>query len=251
MKTFSGVLALTAALWLFAPHGVRPGEEAVSPRSITVTGEAEVRVVPDEVLLTLGVQTWDRDLEQAKAQNDRILRQVLTLAEAHEIERRHVQTDHMSVEPRYEDSYEARDFVGFFVRKTIVVRLQDLDKFEDFYTEVLESGVNYVHGVAFRTNALRAHRDQARALAIKAAREKAEALAGTLDQGIGEPLEIQEEHTGWWSWYGAGWWGPHGGGTWQNVVQNAGGEASLGEGAIAPGQISVTARISATFALDG
>ncbi|MEJ2211004.1 MAG: SIMPL domain-containing protein [Anaerolineae bacterium] len=38
-----------------------------APRTVTVTGEAEVRVVPDEVILTLGVETWDKDLGRAIA----------------------------------------------------------------------------------------------------------------------------------------------------------------------------------------
>ena len=42
-------------------------------RTITVTGDAEVRVVPDEVMLTLGVQTWDKNLDKAKRQNDEIV----------------------------------------------------------------------------------------------------------------------------------------------------------------------------------
>ena len=46
-------------------------EEKPEPRLITVTGDAEVRVVPDEVMLTLGVETWNKELNAAKQENDR------------------------------------------------------------------------------------------------------------------------------------------------------------------------------------
>ena len=86
--------------------------------------------------------------------------------------------------------------------------------------------------------------------AIQAAREKATALAGELDQGLGEPVTITEEQNLSRSWYGYGW-----GSSWsdsmsQNVVVETGGSA-LAEGAtVAPGQITVNARVSVTFALE-
>ena len=114
---------------------------------------------------------------------------------------------------------------------------------------MLQAGATYIHGVDFRTTELRKYRDQARALAIKAAREKAEALARELGQQVGAPLHINEEQSGWYSWYGSWWGGRYGNVATQNVVQNAGGQAWGGEGTIAPGQISVTARVAVEFEL--
>jgi hypothetical protein len=213
-----------------------------------VTGDAEVRVVPDEVILTLGIETWDKDLQVAKGQNDEIVTRVLALAEEYGIEPQHVQTDFVSIEPRYRSGYyEESDFIGYFVRKSVVITLRDLGKFEDLLTEALEAGVNYVQGIQFRTTELRKHRDEARALAIQAAREKAEAMAGELGQAVGEPRQITEVHSGWWSGYNA-WWGSRwGGGMAQNVIQEAGTGGITAEGSLAPGQINVNARVSVTF----
>lgn len=241
-------IALVLVLSLCAWAGNQSASQ--DPRIITVTGDAEVRVVPDEVILTLGVETWDRDLDVAKSQNDERVKRVLALAQDYEIEPKHIQTDHISIEPRYHDNYEKRDFIGFFVRKTIVITLKDLSKFEDLLTSALGAGVNYVHGIQFRTTELRKYRDEARALAIKAAQEKAIALAEGLDQEVGEPRSIREDQSGWWSWYGA-WWGSRwGGGMAQNVVQNAGGGSFSTEGGTAPGQISVSARVTVSFELE-
>jgi uncharacterized protein YggE len=220
------------------------------PRLITVTGDAEVRVVPDEVILTLGVETWDKNLEVAKGQNDKIVAKVLALATDHGIAAEHVQTDYVSIEPRYRNGYyEDRDFIGFFVHKNIVLTLRDLTRFEDLLASALGAGVNYVHGIQFRTTELRKHRDEARALAIHAAQEKATALAGELDQQVGDPHTILEEQSNWFSGYNA-WWGSRfGAGMAQNVIQEMSGSALAGESSVAPGQISVNARVSVTFEL--
>lgn len=108
--------------------------------------------------------------------------------------------------------------------------------------------VNYVHGIQFRTTELRQYRDEARALAIRVAREKAEAMAKELGETVGRPENIREDNAGWWSGYES-WWGRgQGGGPAQNVVQNLGGSTAP-EGALAPGQIAVTARVTVSFAL--
>lgn len=238
------VLVLALSAW------TESAPTSQGPRLVTVTGDAEVRVVPDEVILTLGVQTWDKNLDVAKGQNDRIVAEVLTLAAEYGIAAEHVQTDYVSIEPRYRNGYyEESDFIGYFVHKTVVITLRDLDRFEGLLADALEAGVNYVHGIRFQTTELREHRDEARALAIQAAREKAEALAGELGQQVGEPHLIQEVQSGWSSGYNA-WWGSRwGAGMAQNVIQEISGDALGTDGSLAPGQISVNARVSVAFEL--
>jgi uncharacterized protein YggE len=242
------VLAVLASLLLAGWTTIQP-TIPTQPRQITVSGDAEVRVVPDEVILTLGVETDDMDLLVAKAENDQRVARILALAEEHGIQPKYVQTEHIHVEPRYESSYQKREFIGYFVRKTVALTLRDIDDFESLLTDVLTGAATHVQGIQFRTTDLREHKDRARELALEAAGEKAAAMAGALGQQIGEPTSIQENQTGWWSPYG-GWWGSSwSGGMAQNVIQNAAGDASIIDGTLAPGQISVYARVTVTFAL--
>jgi len=187
-------------------------------------------------------------MQTARNENDEIVKRVLALADDLGIPAQHVQTDYVSIEPRYRNGYyEERDFVGYFVHKNIVVTLRDLARFEDLLAGALDAGANYIHGIEFRTTELRQHRDQARALAIEAARQKAEAMAGELDQQIGQPLLIEEQQSGWWSGYNS-WWGSRfGGGMAQNVIQEVGGVPVLADSSVAPGQIAVNARVAVTF----
>jgi uncharacterized protein len=225
-------------------------EEPAVTRQIQVTGDAEVRVAPDEVLLTLGVETSDRDLGTAKQQNDERVKKVLALTAEHGIDPKDVQTEYINIEPRYRYDENQSVFIGYFVRKTILITLKDISRFEDLLSAALESGVNYVHGIEFRTTELRKYRDQARALAIQAAKEKATALAEGLGQKVGVPQNIREDRAGWYSSYGSGWGDRWGSGPAQNVVQNAGPASSGLEGSIAPGQISVQASVTVVFDLE-
>jgi uncharacterized protein YggE len=224
----------------------------VNQGSISITGEAQILVVPDEVIISLGVQTVNKDLTIAKTENDERVKRVLALTKEFGIQPEHVQTDFISIEPRYRDTYAESEFYGFFVRKSIVVKLKDISKFEDFISRALTSGANYLHGINFRTTELRKYRDQARSLAINAAKEKATALAGELGRTLGKPTSIREDQIGWYSSYG-GWWGSRYNVQSQNVVQSAGGGggavAGAEEGTIALGQITVSARVYVAFEL--
>jgi uncharacterized protein YggE len=220
------------------------------PGVITVTGDADVRVVPDEVVLTLGIETWDKDLAVARRQNDEIVVRVLGLVSEYGVEPQHAQTDYVSIEPRYRfGTYDEEDFIGYFVQKTIVVTLRDLSKFEGLLVEALDLGVNHVLGIQFRTTELRKHRDEARGLAIRAAREKAVAMAGELGQKVGSPKTIYEQQGGWRSWYNAWWGSRYGGGMAQNVIQEIGTGGMSAESSLAPGQITVNAKVTVTFDL--
>jgi hypothetical protein len=205
-----------------------------------------VQVVPDEASLTFGVETWDKDLDVAKSKNDDIVAKVLSELDLQGVEPKYIQTDYLNIEPRYEDYYERRNFIGYFVRKNIEVALKDVSRFEAVLSGLLQAGANYVNGVVFRTTELRKHRDEARALALRAAREKAAAMAKELGQEIGRPLSIREERSedgGWYRW----WWG--GSPASQNVVQNAGGGASGAGDSVALGQIPVNATVTVEFEL--
>jgi uncharacterized protein YggE len=221
-----------------------PSAELPAARSVSVTGDAEIKVPPDQVILTLAVETVDKDLMTAKQSNDERAKRVLAVTQQFHIEPKHVQTDQVTIEPRYHDS-DRRDFLGFFVRKELVICLKDVGRFEDLLTALLKAGTNYVQGVQFQNTQLRRFRDQARQMAVRAAKEKATALAAELGQKLGHPLSINE-NINTWSPYASN----RGYLAAQNVASNAGGgEPDSSETGFAPGQISVNANVAVSFAL--
>ncbi len=247
MDVLRGVRAgIAAAALVLAVGTVGAQGTAGQPRVITVTGEAEVLVAPDEVVLSFGVTTRDSKLATAKSQNDAVMQRVLKLLPAYGVADKRVQTGYLSVSPTTEYANGKYVATGYRVTRAVTATLSDLTKFDALLTALLEAGVNDVDDIAFRTTELRKHRDEARRLAVTAAREKAEAMAGVLKQSVGVPLSIQEGDDSWRAWNS---WGGGVRGMTQNVMSEAGQEGSGGSGTLAPGQISVTARVTITFEL--
>jgi uncharacterized protein YggE len=238
-------------LMLACPAWAQPTPTNQEIPKITVQGEAVVYVKPDKILLCFGIETWDKqDILAAKQKNTEIFQKALAVLKQMGLPDKDIQTDYLSVEPRYRDGYRREEFLGYFVRNTFVVTLRDPEKVEELITRMLQAGVQYIHGVDFQTTEFKKYREQARTLALQAAKEKAEKMAGVLGQSVGPPLAIQEGHS---PWYYAGWsgWGlsraqPMA----QNVLQEI--PASAGEGepeTIALGKIAIRASVSVTFQL--
>jgi uncharacterized protein YggE len=205
------------------------------------------------VNVVFGVETLDKVLTMAKTENDRRVQAIMQSLTTLGVAAKDIQTDFIQVEPRYDEMNTGAVLRYYKVRKTISVTLKDVSKFEPSLSGALQSGATHVIGVQFLTSELRKHRDEARARAIQAAREKAVALAGELNARVGKVVTIQEygggvpRHS-----YNAMWAGmSYGGAAMNQVSVQAGGNSNelLGD-AIALGQIGISASVSVSFELE-
>jgi len=209
---------------------------------VSVTGTGEVKAAPDYVEIALGVEIRNRDLQNALGQNDDRIHEILALARKSGIEDKDLQTDYVSIRPSYNDSKNGRTLEYYLVRKSVRLTLRDLSKFESLFSALVQAGANHVDGVEFGVKDIRKLRDQAREMAVVAAREKAEAMAGKLGQKIGKAFRIEESLPPVENQYGGGYARGY-----ANAAQSLpGGEAGSG---FAPGQIKVEARVSIQFEL--
>lgn len=196
VKTLNRAVVLIFALtgFIFAQDGTdnRP--------TVKVTGAAEVNVVPDQVSFSLKVSKSDKNLAVAKGQNDENIQKIIEITRRFGIPARDVKPDFISITEKYDrvklkgDDEFTNVFAGYTVSKTLVVKLVNIDRFEEFLTEATKIGLSQLSNVTFESSELRKYKDQARVMAMQAAREKAAALAGAVNQTIGKAVSIIEEN---------------------------------------------------------
>lgn len=221
-------------------------------RTVQVSGTAVVNVAPDRALVQLGVQSNGKTPKEVQARNTTTISNVIRSLQKLGIESKDISTDHYVIEPLYED-YDSLHIKGYRIYNIIAITLRDVDKTSDAIATAFQAGANQVVNVEFYTSELRKYRDQARDMAMKAASEKASALAQSAGAETGCVLNINENS---WSYFnGWNWWsGGNNQNLWtQNAVQNAapstGGSSSSDDSPVSTGQISIRAEVSATFAL--
>jgi uncharacterized protein YggE len=219
--------------------------------TISITGDAAINVAPDRVRLNFGVQTRNKALHGAVSSNDAIVRRVIAAARGLQVEEGDIQTENIHVSLAY-DSHDNTLIDYYEVTKGVQVFLRDVSKFEPLMMAVLRAGANQIYDVEFSTSELRKYRDQARALAVKAATEKANDLAAAAGfKASAKPVGLGAYSAGGGSWYGFCCGSRGYGSQWiQNVVQNVGGGGGVGpEGTVALGKMSVTASVTMTFGI--
>ena len=119
------------------------------------------------------METRNKVLDTAISQNDAIVRRVIAAVRDFHIDEGDIQTDSIHVEMAY-DSHDGTVVDYYQVTKSVQVFLRDVSKFEPLLTAVLRAGANHIYDVQFSTSESRKNRNQARALAVKAAIEKAQ-----------------------------------------------------------------------------
>ena len=214
-------------------------------RTISTTGEASVYVTPDKVVVSLGVETYNASLDEAKSANETAAGKLVQAIQGMAIEKKDIATDNLQVDidRRYEGGRYGQ-IQGYLVRRSYAITLRDTKQFEKLVDTALKNGANVIQNIAFTTTELRKYRDQARQMAVKAAREKAQLLAKELDTNIGKPRTISEG--GGYAYFG-GYRSNYNNAS-QNAFQSAPAGPDMGE-TLPLGQIAVNATVSVTFDL--
>lgn len=220
-------------------------------RTISVSGEAEVRVAPDQVIVSMAVINKKLSLDAAKKENDITVKGLISyFTDVLKIAPKHIQTDYLSVDPIYYscNNHDARQGLCdplkvqyHNLEKGVQLRLKDLTKYEAVIAKSLELGVNKINNIQFITTELRTHKDKARELAAVAAKEKAQTVAATLGMKLGKPVTINLNNVGW------SYRGHRSGRMTQNSIQNMGGGMDDGGSSLAAGQINITASVNVSF----
>ena len=221
------------------------GRANAEARLITVTGDADIRVAPDEVNITFGVETGDKDIAAAARHNAEQVQRVVALAKDFKVDAKDIGTDQITLEKQMESVNGKNQFKEFVARRTISIRLKNLARFEELLISEMRSGATSIQGAAFCTSELRKHRDAARAQAIKAAAEKAVDMARGLGQRVGKPHSITENYDSWSAWSSHSRGALYGNS--QNIAQAVGGAAESPGGV---GLITVNAKVTVAFELE-
>jgi uncharacterized protein YggE len=217
---------------------VAAADDKLPPRVVRVMGVSEVKVVPDEAMLEVGVEKQSPSASLAKGSADAAARRILASLRQNGIDEKDIQTTYLSLQPQFD--YRKGMRISYFVAdQTLSVTVRDLRKLDTVLDSLIKVGGNQINSIQYETSDLRKYRDQARELAVKAAHEKAEALAHALGQEIGKGYAIEEvpEST---SAYGY----------LSNVQFEAAGSRAKVASSTAVGQRTVSASIMVSFDLN-
>jgi hypothetical protein len=162
-----------------------------------VTAEGRVSAEPDIAVLSIGVEAVAKALPAATRDADARMRRVVDALKSAGVDPRDVRTTRYDVgmERRFDPKLGTTgEIVGYRVvhELRVVVRDRDPARAGAALEAALGAGANLVHSVSFDKDDSTAERSRALALAIEAARAKAEVMARAAGVTLGAVREVSE-----------------------------------------------------------
>ncbi len=161
--------------------------------SITVSGEGKVIGVPDVAEISIGYTIEKKTVAAAQKDNtEKMNAFVKTLKADFAIDDKDLQTSGYSISPRY-DWLEGKQVLrGYEVSQSLQLKIRDLDKISPVLDAAGQAGLNQIGSLAFAIDEPENIEQEAREKAIRAAKEKAEALAAVAGVKLGRIISFSE-----------------------------------------------------------
>ncbi len=156
-----------------------------APRTVSVTGSAQVHLAPDIAYITIGVHTESATAGEAVSSNNDKAQKVADALKAQGIDPKDIQTTNFSIYPNQQFGPNGENKgTTYMVDNSVFVTLRDLSKMGTVLTAATDAGANSISGIQFdvadKTDALSQARQKAVADAKKTADELANAAGVTL-----------------------------------------------------------------------
>lgn len=108
--------------------------------SLSVLGAGTVEVPADLAILSAGITTESKSIEEAKDKNEMIFKDVMRSLIDYGISQDDINTEDISVTRNYD--YNTNTFQSYKISHVISVKTSDFAKLNDLYSLVIENGAN-------------------------------------------------------------------------------------------------------------
>ncbi len=164
-------------------------QESKPVPQISVSGEGKIKVAPDQVVINLGVQNTGKDAAEVKKLNDETVDKVVKYIKKFGIAGSDFQTTNVSLYKSYD--YEKKKH-NYQASQSITITLKDIKKYDELMMGLVDTGINTINGVEFKSSKLEEHKVTARKQAVLDAKKKAEDFASALNQKVGKAVMITD-----------------------------------------------------------
>lgn len=171
--------------------------EGVVKNTITFNGEGKVFTKPDIAFIDFSVVTQGDQVKDVQDANTKKMNKVIDFLQSYGIEDKDIKTTNYSLYPQYTyENDKVPQIMGYQITQTLNVKVRNLDKVGDILEKVVGMGINQVNSLYFGVENDEQVKEQARALAISDAKDKAEKLSEQLGMTLGKLIGFSENSSG-------------------------------------------------------
>lgn len=179
-------LIIVAAFGLFMVYN-----NSKAGKTISVTGNSELKVMPDKVAINIMIQTRNISADAAKNQNSAISEKVLAALGNLNLSGNSLQTENYNIYQEYDWSDGTQKFIGYVATNYVSVNTDSFDILGKIVDYSVDAGalVNYIN-FDLSTQKTMEYQTTALAEASKDAKNKAESIATGLGNTLGDIVSV-------------------------------------------------------------
>ena len=207
-------------------------------RTITVSAEGKIKVVPDLTTVTFSVVSEGKDPKVLQTDNTNKMNTAIAFVKAQGTDAKDIKTDQFNLSPKYRwiptDSRQVAD--GYILPQSATVNTRDFEKTAAILAGLPSLGINQISGPNFQTEDPEKYQNEAREMAFKKARAKVDAMAKANGVSIRRVVTFSEGSNG-----------PIYYGRMEAAMADGKGGSMPPTPTIEPGQNEVTVQVSVTY----
>ncbi|SHG58015.1 hypothetical protein SAMN05443549_10513 [Flavobacterium fluvii] len=203
---------------------------------VNVSGEGKLKVAPDQASISVSIETKGTKAADVKQENDKKMDAILKFIKKSNIATEDFQTQRISLNPNYDADKKKYSYIA---TQSVQILLRDLSKYDVLMEGLVNEGINRIDNVEFKSSKMAQLQSDARKLAIKDAKAKAEDFVSVLGQKVGKALLIQDNSQGY-----------HPQPRVYAMKASMAMDESASRETLAIGEIEITANVSVSFVLE-
>lgn len=232
------VLLATVAVAVLPMKG-QPREDQSTRRTVTVRGEGVVATTPDQVRLSVSVNTQAQNASAAMRAASGRTQEILGLLKKMGVDEKNLQTSRVTVTPTYDYSRQIQPppIVGYngVNEFSVLFKGRLMEKVGEFMDRAVEAGASTFGGLQYESSKSRELEREALQKAADDAKARAEVLARQLGATVGSVVTVREATTG--------------SGPGPILMRQSFGAETAQAAPVMSGEVSVTAQIEVMFEL--
>lgn len=184
-KWYLYLIPVLLVLGMVVSGSVTAAEQDKTERLIYTSAMGEVTTTPDQVMISVSVETEHPDAKEAQQQNARSMAAILSALSQAGIPQKDLQTTGYSIYPVYEEEggLIKKKVKLYHVTNTLQIKLRDTARAGEMLDLAVASGANRVNFITFSLSEERMQ--ELRSIALKGAVEKTKADAETVAEAAG------------------------------------------------------------------
>lgn len=165
-------------------------------RILKVNGKGMVEAEPDMALVSIGVITKDKNIENAQNLNNQISQKLINALLQLGIAKEDIKTSSYSIYPEYDYIEEKQILTGYNVTHILEVKVKDINMVGEVIDTAVKNGASQINRVDFTIEDAKNHYNRALKLALKEAASKAQSIAAFMKVNFDPvPCSITEQST--------------------------------------------------------